>query len=257
MKYYLSNNSKYGWHMERWLHEISGYNFKVVHRPAKELVLEDVLGRICEFQLDPALRDDEPTTADSGCDNSDQEVVRSVVYALKEIEGSTYRRRELKREQRRDRYLRDACGMLVGARVELTFGEGLDPGDTETFEAEVLRFCDCPRLSERHLSVKYDDGVCGCESYHRCTQKVLSRLGDATKTSAEESAIEGSRGDQESREIMVHAATPKTKESREQPQDDKLGAAIVSGTGPDADHSQLAEGGGVKGKQLQFEQQGA
>ena len=46
------------WHTERWLHEIASFDFTLNFESGKSLLAEDILGRVCEYQTDPNMRDD-------------------------------------------------------------------------------------------------------------------------------------------------------------------------------------------------------
>ena len=64
LPYYLRNQHLQNWHMQRWLAELSTFDMDLVHMKAKHLLLEDILGRIAEFQDDPKFREDHEWDSD-------------------------------------------------------------------------------------------------------------------------------------------------------------------------------------------------
>ena len=68
MKQYLSSRYTAGnWHTERWLHEIASFDFELKFESGKSLLAEDILGRVCEYQTDPNMRDDSSLDEQERC----------------------------------------------------------------------------------------------------------------------------------------------------------------------------------------------
>ena len=158
LRFYINNADQQNWNMQRWLNTIATYDFDLEHVPAKEVIVEDVLGRINESINDPEYRDDEPMEAEERrlfVDFVDSKMKKmaavrhhSAMAALTALPTKT-KEYTLKRRKRYLKKLREAMPPLIGAPVSLPFGHG---PKRVYHRGRLMKFCTCETYAEQGLN---------------------------------------------------------------------------------------------------------